>query len=57
MEEEMNWHLNNPPADWTPFDADEYLCWLIETGQVPPAIHEDAPDWYSEAPSIPQNAA
>jgi hypothetical protein len=37
----MHWHLNNPPDDWSPFDADDHICWLIETGQVPEGLLED----------------
>ena len=42
MEHLLDAHLSEPRAEWTPFDADEYICWLIEIGQVPP-LRDEAP--------------
>jgi hypothetical protein len=43
MEHLMDAHLSEPREDWTPFDADEHILWLIESGQVPP-VNEEAPE-------------
>jgi hypothetical protein len=40
MEQELIAHLNYPADEWTPWDGDEFICWLIETGQVPPLDEE-----------------
>lgn len=42
MEHLQDAHLNEPQELWTPFDADEYILWLISTGQVP-TLSKEAP--------------
>lgn len=56
MEHLMDAHLNQPFEEWTPWEHDEYVQWLIATGQVP-SLNEEAPDWNSEASSTFQIAA
>jgi hypothetical protein len=56
MEHLMDTHLNQPREEWTPWEQDERIQWLIATGQAP-SINEEAPGWYSEASSSLQIAA